>query len=108
MTDERNYVEQHRRGKRAALEAMGVRPFAYGYARTHTSAEALAAYDPAMGDAGPRVRVAGRLASFRSQGKTAFAHLEDVAGRLQLYFRRDQLGDLIKSPCIRLYLSRTC
>ena len=47
---ERSYVEEARREKRAKLEAMGVAPFAYRYARTHTAAEALAAYDPAMGD----------------------------------------------------------
>ena len=49
---------------------------------------------------GPVVRVAGRLASWRSQGKTAFAHLADAAGRVQLYFRRDALGetfDLVKA-----------
>ncbi len=52
----------------------------------------MAAYDDAMGDDGPEVAVAGRLVSYRRQGKTAFAHLEDVSGRLQLYFRQDALG----------------
>jgi lysyl-tRNA synthetase class 2 len=90
---ELHYVEAARRGKRAALEALGARAYAYRYDRTHTASAALAAYDPAMGDDGPRVRVCGRVASFRSQGKTAFAHLEDESGRLQLYFRRDELGE---------------
>jgi len=89
---ERSYVEEARREKRAKLEAMGVAPFAYRYARTHTAAEALAAYDPAMGDDGPEAAVAGRIVSYRSQGKTAFAHVEDATGRLQLYFRLDALG----------------
>ncbi len=94
MTDttERNYVEQARRDKRAALEAQGVRPFAYGYDRSHTAAESAGAYRDEMGEAGPEVRVAGRLATFRDQGKTRFAHLEDASGRIQLYFRRDALG----------------
>ena len=48
-----NYVEAARREKRAALEAMGIAPYAYRFARTHTAQEALAAYDPAMGDEGP-------------------------------------------------------
>ena len=91
--DERSHVEEARRGKRDALAAMGIEPFAYGYRRTHTAAEALAAYDDAMGDAGPEVDVAGRVGALRSQGKTAFIHLEDVSGRIQAYLRRDALGD---------------
>ena len=91
--DERSHVETARRAKRDALAAMGVEPFAYGYRRTHTATEALAAYDDAMGDDGPMVDVAGRIAAFRSQGKTAFMHLEDVSGRIQAYARRDALGE---------------
>ncbi len=90
--EERSYVEAARREKRAALEALGVRAFAYRYERTHTAAESLAAYRDEMGDSGPRVRVAGRLDRFGSHGKTAFGHLEDSSGRIQIYFRRDALG----------------
>jgi lysyl-tRNA synthetase class 2 len=89
---ERTYVEAARREKRAQLEQMGIASFAYRFDRTHTAAEALAAYDPAMADDGPVASVAGRIVSYRSQGKTAFAHVEDVSGRLQLYFRQDALG----------------
>ncbi len=92
-TDQRSYVEAARREKRAELERLGVAPFAYRFDRSHTAAEALAAYDDAMGEEGPEVAVAGRMVSFRSQGKTAFAHLEDASGRLQVYFRRDVLVD---------------
>jgi len=90
--EERSYVEAARREKRAALEALGVRPFAYRYERTHTAAQALAAYQDEMGESGPQVRVAGRLDRFGSHGKTAFGHLEDPSGRIQIYFRRDALG----------------
>ncbi len=92
QTDDRNYIELSRREKRAALEALGVAPFAYSFARTHTAEEALRQYDPAMGDAGPRVMISGRVASLRSQGKTAFLHVEDGSGRIQVYLRRDQPG----------------
>jgi lysyl-tRNA synthetase class 2 len=92
-TEERNYVEAARREKRAELERLGVAPFALRFDRTHTAAEALAAYQDAMGEAGPEVKVAGRICSLRSQGKTAFIHLEDVSGRIQVYFRQDALKD---------------
>ena len=39
------------------------------------------------------MRLAGRLISWRSAGKTAFAHLVDSSGRIQLYFKRDVLGE---------------
>jgi len=90
---ERGYVEQARRANRAAIEARGVRPYAYRYDRTHSAAAAAAVYQDSMGDAGPNVAVAGRLAALRLQGKTMFAHLEDSSGRIQVYLRQDGLGD---------------
>jgi lysyl-tRNA synthetase class II len=81
-TEERNYVEAARREKRAELERLGVAAFAYAFTRTHTAAAAIAAYQDTMGDDGPEVTVAGRIAALRSQGKTAFAHLEDESGRI--------------------------
>jgi lysyl-tRNA synthetase class 2 len=93
--DEPNFILQTRREKHDALVAAGVAPYAYGFERTHTAAEALAA-TPAEGhDGGPAVRVAGRLVAWRAQGKTAFAHLADQTGRIQLYFRRDAIGDAV-------------
>src|SRR5688572_11520160 len=80
-----------RREKLDALAALGVAPFAYGFERTHHASEALAAASDA--EEGPVVRVAGRLAAWRAHGKTTFAHLADQSGRIQLYFRKDTLGD---------------
>ena len=93
MTEERSYVEEARRSSRAALESLGINPFTYRYQRSHTTAEALALYRDDMGEEGPVVSLAGRVTSWRSQGKTVFAHLEDRSGRIQLYFRRQDLGD---------------
>ncbi|MEO7136950.1 MAG: lysine--tRNA ligase [Gemmatimonadales bacterium] len=91
--EERSYVEAARREKRAALEAMGVQPFAYRYDRTHTGAEALAVYRDEMGEDGPEVSIAGRIESWRPKGKVVFGHIEDPSGRIQVYLRRDVLGD---------------
>ncbi len=92
-SNDRGYVEVARRENRAALERLGVAPYAYRFDRTATAADALGRYRDAMGDAGPEVAVAGRIVSFRSQGKTMFAHLEDHTGRIQIYARQDTLGD---------------
>lgn len=42
---------------------------------------------------GERVSVAGRLMRVRLMGKAAFAHIQDSSGQLQLYFKRDDLGE---------------
>ncbi len=91
--EERSYVETARREKRAALEAAGVPAFAYRYERTHSVAEARALFRDEMGDQGPVVSLAGRIASLRSQGKTSFLDLEDGSAKIQLYLRRDELGE---------------
>ena len=91
MSDEVNFVLRARREKLSALEASGVQAFAYAFSRTHEAAGAITALGSAA--EGPVVRVAGRVVSWRGQGKTIFAHLADMSGRIQLYFRRDGLGD---------------
>lgn len=92
MSDDLNFVLKARREKLAQLEALGVPPFAYGFDPTHDAAAALRAL-PAGVDEGPGVRVAGRLVAWRPHGKTIFGHLADATSRIQLYFRRDELGD---------------
>jgi lysyl-tRNA synthetase class 2 len=91
--EERSFVEAARRAKRVALEAAGIPAFAYRYERTHNAADAAAAYRDEMGEDGPRVAVAGRIDSIRSKGKTAFLHIEDASGRIQVYLRRDELSE---------------
>jgi lysyl-tRNA synthetase class 2 len=91
--EERSYVETARRENRAALEAAGVPAFAYRYDRSHTVAEARALYRDEMGDEGPQVSLAGRIARKAPQGKTTFFVLEDGSARIQLYLRQDVLGE---------------
>ena len=92
MSDELNFVQQARREKLDALVAAGVPPFAYGFDRSHLAADAIASLAEGV-EEGESVRVAGRLVAWRGHGKTAFAHLADGSGRIQLYFRKDGLGD---------------
>lgn len=85
-----SFVERARREKLEALRELGVDPYGYRYERTHTTAEAVAAFQP---DLRASVRVAGRIQSMRGHGRVAFAHLIDTTGKVQLYFRQDDLGD---------------
>jgi lysyl-tRNA synthetase class 2 len=91
VTDELNFVLQARREKLDALEAAGVQPYAYSFDRQHSAAEAQHLLGSA--EEGPAVTLAGRVVAWRSHGKTTFAHLADPTGKIQLYFKKDQLGD---------------
>ncbi len=93
MSDDLNFLMRARRDKLDRLRAAGIEPFAYSFDRSHTTREAVAALG--ADDEGPAVRIAGRLVSWRAQGKTAFAHLTDMDGRVQLYMRKDELGDAL-------------
>jgi lysyl-tRNA synthetase class 2 len=86
--------EQQRRAKLARLREAGVDPYPARVGRTHTADEAIAALrERAEGEEAPVVTVAGRLVSIRVMGKSSFAHIEDSTGRIQLYLRRDILGE---------------
>jgi lysyl-tRNA synthetase class 2 len=91
MSDELNFVLQARREKLAELTRRGIEPFAYSFDRSNMAADAPELLGSA--EEGPVVRMAGRLVAWRAHGKTTFAHLADASGRVQLYMRRDVLGD---------------
>jgi lysyl-tRNA synthetase, class II len=98
-TDDQGQLLRNRREKLDALRERGIEPYAYAFHRTHTTREAVAAFEQAETEGalseageGERVRIPGRILSWRGHGKSAFAHVEDGSGRIQLYFRLDVLG----------------
>ena len=93
MTDDLNFLQRVRREKLDALVERGHRPYAYSFLRTHHAAAAIARHTAAGDAEGETVRVAGRIIAWRAHGKTTFAHLADETGRIQLYLRKDRLGD---------------
>ena len=84
------FVEAARREKLKELLERGVAPFAYRFERSATAQQAVAAYT--SDDDPQQYQLAGRLVALRPHGKTTFAHLEDSSGRIQLYFKTDELG----------------
>ena len=87
---------QVRRQKLADLQAAGRDPFTLTkYPQDAYSAdlkEEFAAL-PNETDSGKTVALAGRMMSKRVMGKASFAHLRDDKGDIQLYVRRDELGE---------------
>lgn len=99
MGEERNYILTSRREKVAELRQRGVEPYAYSYP-VSTGTRALRAAFEAQeaegrledGKRGPGGRLAGRITALRSHGRSAFLDLADREGRLQLYFRANEVG----------------
>lgn len=87
---------QVRRQKLADLQAAGQDPFVLTKYPQDAYSEDLKtefAELPSETDSGKVVALAGRMMSKRVMGKASFAHLRDDKGDIQLYVRRDELGD---------------
>ena len=85
-----------RRQKLADLRAAGHDPFEITkYKQDAFSADLQAEYRdlPAEADTGRIVSLAGRMMSKRVMGKASFAHLRDAKGDIQIFVKRDLLGD---------------
>jgi lysyl-tRNA synthetase class 2 len=86
-------LERQRRRKLRDIRARGIDPYPARAERTHTTAEALAAYEALEGSEEiPVTRVVGRIVRMNVMGQSSFAHLEDGYGRLQVYLRQSVLG----------------
>ena len=91
-----NELVQVRRDKLQALQEAGNDPFQLTkYPQDSYSAQIKAKYEHLAPEeeAGVSVCMAGRIMSKRVMGKASFAHLRDNEGDIQIYVRRDVLGD---------------
>lgn len=100
MLEHSEQTRQRLANLKALVEA-GFEPFPYRYDKTHSAAQILAAHpepQPGQEFPGEKVRMAGRLMTFRHMGKASFAHLQDESGRIQIYLARDltERYDLLK------------
>jgi lysyl-tRNA synthetase class 2 len=88
---------EQRREKVERLRAEGIDPYPHSFeGRTHVE-DILAAHDPAELGEGEHsrfsYRVMGRVTGKRGHGKTAFLDVRDITGTIQVYARRDELGE---------------
>ena len=86
-----------RQEKLKQIEALGQQAYPNSFAATHTLAQIRSRYDNATAEdleAGrANVVVAGRIMAIRAQGKAGFAQLQQNGTRLQIYVRKDAVGD---------------
>ena len=90
-------VYELRRQKLKQIEALGQTAYRSKYEFTHTIAQILAEYSDKTAEQleNPRVevRVAGRIMAIRLMGKAGFCHLQQGGQRLQIYVKKDAVGD---------------
>ncbi|MBW8012438.1 MAG: lysine--tRNA ligase [Chloroflexi bacterium] len=97
-------LERLRLEKLKKLRDRGIEPYPRRTLRTHTSAEAIRAFETAETDEnveGIAATLVGRIRSIRPMGKIIFSHIEDGAGKVQLFFRAQDVSqeqlDLLKT-----------
>ena len=93
MTDNNKSLKQiidFRKDKLKKLEAMGIDPYPQKYNPTHLSSIIISDYESLEGK---DVNVAGRIMSIRRMGKSSFFHIQDGGGRLQIFIKRDDIGE---------------
>lgn len=71
------------------LKEMGIKPFGERFDKKNMIGDILK-HNP---EEEMTFKTAGRLMSLRRKGKTAFGHIEDITGRVQVYLRQDELGE---------------
>ncbi|MDF2759942.1 MAG: lysyl-tRNA synthetase, partial [Thermomicrobiales bacterium] len=102
-------LQEIRQAKVEALRDRGVDPYPARTRRGSTVREAKERFSaiesslPESGEDDAESTVAGRLVSRRHQGKTVFAHVRDGSGELQLYLRRDDVGQEAFEDFLKLY-----
>jgi len=96
-------LEKNRLHKVQQLRESGIDPYPSRCERTHTSAQAVAAFEHAASGETISATLAGRLRSIRLMGKVIFAHLEDGGGQIQILLKADLLGPAILGQFKDLY-----
>ncbi|HET7628831.1 MAG TPA: lysine--tRNA ligase [Bacillales bacterium] len=75
----------------------GIDPFGGRYEPTHSAAEMTQAYGDdtkeELAEKEERVTLAGRIMTKRGKGKAGFSHIQDLTGQIQIYVRKDQVGE---------------
>jgi len=91
--EQKNELNEHmqvRLEKLRNLQEKGINPFGSRFLRSHSIVELLDGFDELQGQ---DVTIAGRLMSKRDMGKAAFAHIQDVSGKIQIYVRLNDVGE---------------
>ncbi|HJG40278.1 lysine--tRNA ligase [Staphylococcus saprophyticus] len=99
MSEEMNDQMQVRRQKLQELYDLGIDPFGQKFDRTsmatplHEDWDQFSKEELHEKEEESHVSIAGRLMTKRGKGKAGFAHVQDLSGQIQIYVRKDQVGE---------------
>lgn len=97
MSEELNEHMRVRREKLASYKEKGLDPFGGKFTRTHLSKDLQSAYGAfskeELAEKEIKVTIAGRIMTKRGKGKVGFTHIQDASGQIQLYVRKDEIGE---------------
>src|SRR5690606_22302135 len=97
MSEELNDQLLVRREKMQAYRDHGMDPFGGRFERTHLSQEIIEQYGELskeeLEETPHEVVIAGRVMTKRGKGKAGFAHIQDLKGQIQIYVRKDAIGE---------------
>jgi lysyl-tRNA synthetase class 2 len=97
MEDKYSELEHIRLEKIKKLQSLGIDPFPIHAEQSATARQAIAAFEATEKEkqtSQPEtVVLAGRIRGMRPMGKLAFVHIEDRSGKIQLFFRINELGE---------------
>ncbi|MFU1789781.1 lysine--tRNA ligase [Mammaliicoccus sciuri] len=99
MSEEMNDQMLVRREKLQELRDLGIDPFGKKFVRSGDSKSLHQEWDEFSKEElhdkedESAVAIAGRLMTKRGKGKAGFAHVKDITGQIQIYVRKDQVGD---------------
>ncbi|KZN96732.1 MULTISPECIES: lysine--tRNA ligase [Aeribacillus] len=95
--EELNDQLQVRREKLHALKDKGIDPFGKKFERSHQAIELKEQYGEftkeELEEKNIFVSIAGRIMTKRGKGKAGFAHIQDLSGQIQIYVRKDSVGE---------------
>lgn len=90
--NEINEQMQVRIDKMHKIEEHGWKPFGYRFLYTHRAADIAAQFNE-LSEKETEVKMAGRIMAIRGHGKTCFMDMQDKTGRIQVYVRKDVIGE---------------
>ncbi|MDN7243838.1 lysine--tRNA ligase [Planococcus sp. N028] len=97
MSEELNDQILVRRQKMQTFRDNGIDPFGARFERTHLSEDIINEYSELskeeLEETPHEVVIAGRIMTKRGKGKAGFAHLQDLKGQIQIYVRKDAIGE---------------
>ena len=89
----RNDQELRRLEELHELLHRGINPYPPTFEKSHSSQHILSGFTDENAQDFSSVRLAGRIMAIRKMGKATFCHLQDDAGRIQIYLKKDDIPD---------------